>query len=166
MEQAIKVIHHLRDQGLMREYAIGGAAALMFYTEPALTYDVDLFILMASEPSELVTLTPLYEALQAMGYHPQGEQVLIAGVPVQFIVAYNPLVVEAVQQAQVHRLGEVEVRVMTPEHLVAIALQTGRPKDRERIQLLLESGVVMQERLLPILQQHGLEERWQFFRGR
>jgi hypothetical protein len=166
MEQAIEVIHHLREQRLIRDYAIGGATALMFYTEPALTYDVDIFILTENEPSELVSLTPLYEALKAMGYLPRGEQVLIAGVPVQFIVAYNPLVVEAVQQAQVHQLGELEVRVMTPEHLVAIALQTGRPKDRERVRLLLESGAVARERLLPILQRHGLQERWQFFRGR
>jgi len=166
MERAIKVIHQLRQQGLIRDYAIGGASALIFYTEPALTYDVDVFIVVEGSESELVSLAPLYEHLRARGYTPQGEQVLIEGVPVQFIVAYNPLTVEAVQEAQTHRLNQTEVRVMSPEHLVAIALQTGRAKDRERIRLLLESNAVDPARLQPILERYGLQERWHFFRSR
>ncbi|GBC92945.1 hypothetical protein HRbin15_01428 [bacterium HR15] len=90
MERAIEVIHQLRQQGLIRDYAMGEASALMFYAEPALTYDVDIFILMEGRESEIISLAPLYEHLKAQGYTPHGEQVIIEGVPVQFIVAYNP----------------------------------------------------------------------------
>ncbi len=165
MERAIQVIHQLCEEGLIRQYALGGAAALMFYTEPALTYDVDVFILIDAGEAHLVSLTPLYEYLTARGYAPQGEQVIIEGVPVQFIVAYNPLVIEAVEQAQSHRLGQTHVRVMTPEHLIAIALQTGRAKDRERVRLLMEGASIDEARLQDILQRYNLRERWRFFRG-
>jgi hypothetical protein len=42
----------------------------------------------------------LYEALRARGYAEEGECVMIEGVPVQFLPAYNALLEEALAQAR------------------------------------------------------------------
>lgn len=57
----------------------------------------------------------------------------------------------------------IKTRVMTAEHLVAIALKTGRAKDKLRITQFLESGAVDIARLREILSRHGLLARWQAF---
>ena len=55
---------------------------------------------------------------------------------------------------------------MKPEHLVAIALRTGRGKDFIRIQTLLNSGAVNADTLDAVLQRHKLVEKWAFFEDR
>jgi hypothetical protein len=49
---------------------------------------------------------------------------------------------------------------MRAEHLVAIALQTGRGKDRERMRLLREQAELDRDYLAKLLARHGLEGRW------
>jgi len=46
------------------------------------------------------------------------------------------------------------------EHLIAIGLQTFRPKDRERIVRFLEEAEVDHRRLRDILKKHGLLDRY------
>ena len=53
---------------------------------------------------------------------------------------------------------------MRVEHLIAIALKTGRAKDHARIALLLEEAEVNDSRLLNILARHQLHERWEKYR--
>lgn len=50
------------------------------------------------------------------------------------------------------------VPVMTPEYLIAIALQTNRYKDRERVHLLQEQAAIDEAKLNDILTRHGLIE--------
>ena len=52
---------------------------------------------------------------------------------------------------------------MTAEHLVGIALRTGRSKDRFRIGLFIESGVLDPKRLDDVLTRHGLLAKWESF---
>ena len=47
-------------------------------------------------------------------------------------------------------------RVLRAEHLVAIALQTGRAKDRERVRLLREQASLDSDYLATLLARHGL----------
>ena len=56
-------------------------------------------------------------------------------------------------------------RVMTAEHLIAIALKTGRAKDHARIALLLEEAEIDHSRLQDILRRHGLVDAWSRLRG-
>jgi hypothetical protein len=49
---------------------------------------------------------------------------------------------------------------MSAEHLVAIMLDTGRPKDYLRISMFLEQGAVDAARLEAVLRRHGLTEKW------
>ena len=52
---------------------------------------------------------------------------------------------------------------MTAEHLVAIALRTGRPKDHARILQFLELDAVDKTRLESILGRYKLLPKWQKF---
>ena len=55
-------LNALKASGLVRDYAIGGATSVLFYAEPARTYDVDVFILLApASPARLVSLERIYE---------------------------------------------------------------------------------------------------------
>ena len=55
---------------------------------------------------------------------------------------------------------------MTAEHLVAIALKTGRPKDFNRILQFLGLSAVNRDKLNRILAKHGLTPKWKKFRQR
>jgi hypothetical protein len=50
--------------------------------------------------------------------------------------------------------------VKRSEYLVAIALQTGRSKDRERVRILREHAKLDMRLLADILTRHELEEKW------
>jgi len=160
MERAIEVLNELVRVGVLDRYAIGGAIGAVFYTEPVVTYDLDVFVVLPETAGGLVSLAALYAALQERGYQPDGECVLIAGVPVQFLPAYNPLVEEALAAAWERPFGGVEARVLRPEHLLAIALQTGRAKDRQRVAQLVAEADLDRAYLTDVVARHGLQERW------
>jgi len=160
MEATLKVLNDLERSGVISRYAIGGAIGATFYVEPVLTFDLDVFVVLPQAQGGLLTLTPLYEALRARGYREEDECINIEGVPVQFLPAYNALLEEALEEAQEKRYESTPTRVLRAEHLLAIALQTGRDKDRERVRLLREQAPLDKEYLKMVLVRHQLEERW------
>lgn len=162
---AIRAFRELQSQGVIRAFALGGASALVFYTEPVLTYDLDFFVILDAPPDQPVSLQPLYEYFTQQGYTTSGEQVLIGDAPVQALVAYNPLVEEAVQNAIELPFNGETALVLTPEYLLAIALQTNRHKDRERARLLWQQASLDEGKLIDILTRHGLMERWNELRN-
>ena len=164
MEATLSVLNSLETRGLLTRYAIGGAMALLFHAEPVATFDLDIFCLIP-ETGLLVTMTPLYDALQKEGHTVDAEHVLIAGVPVQFIPAYNPLIVEALMEAENKNFGATSTRVLRLEHLLAIMLQTGRPKDRQRAAMLTTTATLDEPRLHDLLTRYGLTDQWQQIRS-
>src|SRR5438270_6704315 len=140
MKRTIEVLNELQRDGVFSRYAIGGAMGSIFYTEPFLTFDLDVFVVLPQTGDHLLSLTPIYAALRARGYAKENECVVIDNVPVQFLPAYNALVEEALNQAQEVLYEDVPARVLRSEHLVAIALQTGRSKDRDRVRILHEQA--------------------------
>ena len=161
MKRTIEVLNELEQQGVFFRYAIGGAMGAIFYTEPFLTFDLDVFVVLPQTAGGLLSLTPIYDALRTRGYREQeNECVIVDGVPVQFLPAYNSLVEEALNQAQERTYENVPTRVLRSEHLVAIALQTGRSKDRERVRILREQAKLDMDLLADILKRHQLEEKW------
>ncbi len=160
MEQTLKVINQMKEAGVIENYAIGGAIAAMFYIEAFATEDVDVFFTMSGTGSALDFLSPIYTYLTAQGYQAEGAMVNIEGWPVQFLPLYKPLIEEAVEQANETVYGQTPIRVTCAEHLVAIMLDTGRPKDYARISRFLEAGVVDVESLMGILSRYGLQDKW------
>ena len=99
MEKTLEIINRMEAEGLIGRYAIGDAVAAVFYVEPFATFDLDIFF-AAHASGGPATMTPVYEYLSAAGYEAKGEAVNIEGWPVQLIPTYNPLVAEAVEQAE------------------------------------------------------------------
>jgi len=166
MEATLKILNEVVRKGILKTYAIGGGVGAIFYMEPVLTYDLDVFVFLQKEPAGLVTLSPIYEYLRKKGCAVQQEHVLIAGVPVQLIPAYNDLVEEAVREARARRYRRTTTRVLRVEYLLAIMIQTGRPKDKVRVAQLLEEATVNRGYLEKVLARHGLREKWdEFTRG-
>lgn len=163
MKRTLQLLNDLERDGVLTRYAIGGAMGATFYTEPVLTFDLDIFVVLPRTPGGLLTLSSLYEALRARGYTEEKECVLIEGVPVQFLPAYNSLVEEALNQAREIMYEDVPARVLRSEHLLAICLQTGRDKDRERVRILREQAQLDTNFLADILKRHQLEEKWKLW---
>lgn len=164
MKRTLQVLNELEHEGVFARYAIGGAMGATFYVEPLLTFDLDVFVLLPTTSGGLVSLGPIYDAVRARGYIEQAECVLIEGVPVQFLPAYNALLEEALTDARETLYEEVPARVLRSEHLVAICLQTGRGKDRERVRLFREEAELDPKFLAGVLARHDLQRKWQEWR--
>lgn len=160
MEKTLQSLNDLEAAGIIARHAIGGAMAALFYSEAVVTEDLDAFVLLATPACGLITLTPIYDFLKARGASEHREHLVIAGTLVQIIPVYDALTKEAVENAIERQLGQTPIRVMRAEHLIAIALQTGRAKDYARVAMLLEEADVDAAALMDILQRHDLIERW------
>ena len=160
LSEVFRTIIELKSEGVLEDYAVGGAMAVLFYAEPTRTYDLDVFVFLPPAAGSVVLLTPLYAWLEGRGFSAAAEHVLIHGVPVHFLPAYNELVDEAVEQAQSLDYQGVPVRVVRPEHLVALSVQTGGRKRREHVARLFDSDTVDRDKLQDILRRHGLLESW------
>jgi hypothetical protein len=160
MKETLKVINGMVKDGVIQEYAIGGAVAAIYYLEPFDTADLDVFVQVETSGSALTILAPLYEYLTGQGYKARGEFVYVEGLPVQFLPVFNPLTDEALRRAQTIKYARVTTRIMRSEHLVAIMLDTGRPKDYLRISMFLEQGAVNMRQLHAVLRRHGLMKKW------
>lgn len=167
MKATLEIINRMKSDGVIAEYAIGGAVGALFYLEPFDTADIDVFVSFKQpEKGALLSLSLIYEYLRGLGFVTKGESMLIEGWPVQFLPPADALGEEALAQALDTDADGVPVRVMTPEHLVAIALQTGRGKDHIRILSFLESGRLDSGKLRGVLERHNLLQKWRKFESR
>lgn len=164
MEKTIQILNELEASGLMDRYAIGGALAALFYAEAVVTEDLDIFILLKQPASGLLTLTPIYDFLKERGATERREHLVLAGTLVQLIPAYDALTEEAVQRAVERLVGKTTTRVMRLEHLIAIALKTGRARDSARVAMLLDEAEVDSDALTEILIRHQLTDKWNWFK--
>lgn len=160
MEATLKALNELEREGVISRYAIGGAVGAIFYMEPFLTYDLDVFVLLPQTAGGLLTLSPIYEELKRRGYAEEGECVVIEGMPVQFLPAYNALLEEALAEAKQTPYGETTTRVLRPEHLAAIMVQTGRDKDRQRFVTFVQEAALDAGYLQGVLERHQLTGRF------
>ena len=161
LADVFEVLESLKSEGFLLDYAIAGAMAVLFYAEPLRTYDLDVFVLLPGDPGSLVNLTSLYRRLDEEGHKPDAEHIRIHDVPVQFLPAYNELAVEALQEAVVKEYDAgVDVNVLRPEHLAALAVQTGGRKRREHVARLIECEGFDMPRFEGIIQRHGLTDEW------
>ena len=145
--------------GVIENYAVAGALGAMFYVEPFSTKDLD--VLVTTPEDRLIIELPGWEYLKARGYTIiENEGIVVEGWPVQFLPATSALEHEAYLKAQILNVEEVPVRVARPEHLVAIMLKVGRPKDVARVTMFLSQEAVDVRALEDVLNRHGLSEKW------
>jgi hypothetical protein len=165
VKQVVQLIHDMQGAGIIRNYALFGAIAQMRYTQPVITFDVDVLIALES-PGRIAALSGVYAFCATKGYQTEGEAVRVGAWPVQFLPAYNALTREALEQAETTAIEGVEARVVRADYLAVIALDTGRAKDYERVLALLESGRTSRERVEALALRHGLGEAWRRFAKR
>jgi hypothetical protein len=161
-----QILEELVAQGLVDQYAVGGAVAATYFLEPISTQDVDVFIRLAAKPERaLLDPTPVFAFLTQSGYEMEGEYVMIEGWPVQFLAPPGDLGEEALERAQTVDAGGTAVRILSAEYLAAIALSTGRAKDKARLLMFLESPGFDRAAFEEILQRHQLGAAWAKFVG-
>lgn len=164
MEKIFAMINQMETNGVIGRYAIGGAVGSIFWLEPITTKDVDVFVMLPSSPSgSLLTLGPIYDYLQSRGFVPSGQFIIIEGWAVEFLPPPTPLVEEALQQAVERDVSGVMTRVFTAEHLAAICLQVGRPKDHDRVIRFVEAEALDAIVFNAILRRHDLLTQWRKF---
>jgi hypothetical protein len=156
MQAALRALNRLVADGVIGNYAIGGAIGASFYIDALQTEDIDVFVILPVALSGLVSLTPIYQALLAQGGIEEREYIRFGEWPVQVLTDANDLIAEAIREAQQVAFEEVPTRVFRAEHLCAVALQVGRSKDYLRVTMFLEQGRVDLEALRTVARRYDL----------
>jgi predicted nucleotidyltransferase len=167
MKKTLEVINELKNEGLVKDYAIGGAVAALRWVEPFFTRDLDIFVIPLQERNEkkVISFLPIYDSLKAKGYHQwTGQWIMVEGVPVEFLPAEG-LAKEAVEEAVEIEFEGVRTKIVTPEHLIALFLKASREKDKMKIELLLDQTKIDREKLTGILTRHGLDGKFKALYG-
>jgi hypothetical protein len=140
---------------LIKDYALGGALAAIYYTEPITTYDADI-IFIASDQTLSAGIPAIYSHLSSKGWRVDRDHLLIKGFPVQFIAA-SGLTEEAVREAKPIEFEGVPAKVFGPEYIIAIAASVGRHKDLARIEQLLDQVKIDKALLDDVLRRYNLK---------
>jgi hypothetical protein len=169
IREVIDRLNHMQQSGVIKQYAIGGAVGASFYMEPIETEDVDVF--MPFPGAFLISPQPMMDYFRQHGAtlpessEANAGQVLYHGWLVQFLPPSSRLSEEAIEQAVIFEIDQhLTASVMSLEHLAALALETGRAKDKARLLQFMESGKLDMKRLLSIVSAHGLTSQWTAFK--
>ncbi len=173
MENRIKlsgvaaVLHDMHEKGIIGKYAVGGASAVAFYTEPIATNDLDIFFLF--EPPQtgtILSLEPIYNYCRERGYTYDYEFISIGGWPVQFVESsHEPLWNDALANAVTFTFEGSNINVLPPEHLAAMWAGVARAKDILKIQHFAESEILKADKLRQVLAKFDLVETWRRIQG-
>jgi hypothetical protein len=155
---ALRAVNSLKAEGVVEDYAVAGAMAILFWTEPVPTYDLDVLVFLPAADSSLVSLDAIYRWAEKRKYRSDAEHVIVEDVPTQFIPAPGALADEAIRTAAVLDYEGVPVRVVRPEYLVALYLEPSArtPKREARAAMLLEWPGLNRAELDEILKRHEL----------
>ena len=153
-----RAINELKATGVVEDYAVAGAMALVFWTEPVATFDLDVLVSLPQAGSGIVRLDGLYAWAKAHGYPVEAEHIVVEGMPTQFVPSPNRLANEAVIAAAELDYEGVPVRVVRPEYLIALYLepQAKTHKRRERAGTLMDLPNLNRALVDEILERHGL----------
>ena len=136
--EVVAAIEDLRAQGIIRDYAIGGAFAQAIWDEVTTTFDLDVFVLLPGSGGPLVDLGPIYRWAEERGYQQISSHLKISGVPVQFVPAPDALAEEAIEKGQERRIapGDNERRKPLPsrdrERQIVVAVDSFPPPRMRR----------------------------------
>jgi hypothetical protein len=163
MEKTLKIINQMQKEGVFKKYSIAGGIAAIFYIEPITTFDLDIFVILNDDKSDIISLSPIYQWIEKKGYQVQNEQIVMEGIPVQFIPVYNLLIHEAVENAVEKKYKGTTTYVLRAEYLFAIMLQTHRPKDVDRMIKFLDQVKMSDELIKKILIKYQLNDQFNSF---
>jgi len=169
MEATLEVLNELVAQCVIDKYAIGGAVGAIFWVEPFDTIDLDIFVFLPPSAPPMEPLRNVFDFLKARGYRFEREFLMIEGVPVQFLPADDPkgltrAALEAAVPVPYQGANRtIETWVLSPEYLIAIALDVQRSKDYDRVSRLLGEATVDRQLVDQLIQRFVLGESWKVF---
>lgn len=160
LEPVVRVLNEMVTDGVLVDYAIGGAVAAIFWGEPIDTSDLDVFVVVPGS-GVLVSLGPLYAWLVERGYELEEDHVYIENMPVQFLAAPPGLGDEAIEEAETVKVGRTHAWIVTPEYLIAMWLSgsAASPKRKARAAAMVESGLADRKKLRSVLAKYGIPTR-------
>lgn len=134
------LLNDLKKRRLIKDWVLYGALAYIYYEEVLLTRDADVLVTVYGKPGKLIT--PEYTAvLRELGARGRmvGEAATfeLHGTPLHLQIfdatghdQWEAMVADGLKTS----IGEEQVKVASPEHLILMALQAYRPaKDMPRI---------------------------------
>jgi len=161
VKKTLAVINELKKQGIIEDYAIGGGIAAIYYIEPILTYDLDIFVILPqAKGKRVIDLSALFDSFRQKGYLWEKEHLIIEGVPVQFIPA-DELETEAISNAPNVDYEGTKTKVFSAEYLIAVLVRAGRTKDIEKVEKILEQSTVKYKKLKSILSEYKLLSKYE-----
>jgi hypothetical protein len=157
-EKALRAVNDLKATGIIDEFAIGGAMALIFWIEPIPTYDLDVLVMLPQSTGPLISLDPIYRWASERGYRAEYEHIVIEGFPVQFLPSFGALADDAIRTAADRQYHGLPLRVVRPEYLIALYLvpSARTAKRRERAAALRDSADIDRARLDELMRQFNL----------
>ncbi len=152
------LLNEARQHNIVSDWAFTGGAAVNYYGAPISTEDADALVILPTSDG-LIDLGPAYRFFVDRGATIDGIYLVISGWYFQFVPASTPLEKEALSAGRT----DGEIRVVTPEHLIAMKLTVNRAKDKTHILHLLESASskINRVKLDDLLQQYGLTEKFE-----
>ncbi len=143
---AVRALNQLKRRRIIRDYALVGAVAATAYVEPVFTQDLDIVVLVDTDEEYLTTFRRVVEEAEGI----DGMHVVLGKTPVQMLpTTVHRLYLDSLVHARVVRLGNLRVKVASPEHLILLCLEAFSEKDRQRIRSLLpEADIETVVRLL------------------
>lgn len=166
MKKTLQILNELVELKIIKDYAIAGGMAQFYYVEPSVTYDLDLIVNLVPEENPLAPLSNLYKWVSKNNYKTEGEHIIIAGIPVQFLLAYNDLVAEALTNRVPVTLFDEKTYILSAEYLMAIMLQTWRPTDRERLVRFFNEADYDEIKFNDIISRFDLLNKYQNFKNK
>lgn len=116
-----------------------------------------------SAATPLAPLGPTSQFLTARGAPVEGAHLVIGDWPLQRLPADDPLLAEVLAAAKEDEVDGIVTRILSAQHLAAIALALGRAKVKLRALQFVEAEVLDMSTFAAILARHGLTERWGAF---
>ena len=160
MRNTLKRINELVEQKIIEKYAITGGMAQFYYIEPSVTYDLDLVVQVRGQKDSLNPLSGIYNWANENGFLIEAEHIIIDGIPVQFLLAYNELIEEALQNCREIIIFKEKTYILQAEYLMAIMLQTGRITDKERLARFFVEAEYNKEKFFELIKRFKLEEEY------
>ena len=151
---AIRVLNGLKRRRIIRDYVLIGAVAATAYMEPVFTEDLDIIVLVDTDEE----YRRVFQRVADFADGVEGMHYILGGTPVQiFPTTVKPVFRDTLEQARLARVGNLRVKVASPEHLVLLYLEAFRARDRLRIpHLLLEADKGRLESLLRRFDETGI----------
>lgn len=155
----LRALNSLKTEGLIEEYAVTGAMAMMFWTDPVPTYDLDVLVFLGQPEGSLVTSTRSTAGRRREATRPTRST---SSWKEFRRSSFPPPTSWPTRRSRLPETLDYEgvpVRVVRPEYLIALYSEPAArtPKRRERAAALLEWPHLDRNTSDDILGRHGLE---------